>query len=288
MHLSAHLDVDVVALEADDTVTVLLELVAPTPATDDARPEHTVVVVLDRSGSMGGGRLEHAKGALLRLVDRLADDDRFGLVAFDDQAQRRRPGRDRRRQRSRRDPPPHHRPGDRRLDRPVVRVPPRPAGGPTRLHGHGRHDRAALRRSRELRRDRPRRARRGGPQGRPAGHHHLDHRHRPGLRPAAARRRRPRRLGQPRLRRARRLRRRRGRGRDRRSAVQDRPGREPARRPHRRRGVRVGAQRPALDRRGGRRPGRARRLLRRRDPPGRPDVGRARRWRRSASPRSPP
>ena len=31
MHLSAHLDVDLVALEADDTVTVLLDLVAPTP-----------------------------------------------------------------------------------------------------------------------------------------------------------------------------------------------------------------------------------------------------------------
>lgn len=86
MHVSAHLDVDVVALEADDTVTVLLELVAPTSATDAARADHTVVVVLDRSGSMNGGRLEHAKGALLRLVDRLADEDRFGLVAFDDQA----------------------------------------------------------------------------------------------------------------------------------------------------------------------------------------------------------
>ncbi|WP_062310209.1 vWA domain-containing protein [Demequina rhizosphaerae] len=92
MHINAILDVDVAALEADDTVTVMLELEAPAaPDADnnsaELRPAHTAIVVLDRSGSMAGDRLDHAKEALLSLVDRLSDDDRFGLVTFDSQAQ---------------------------------------------------------------------------------------------------------------------------------------------------------------------------------------------------------
>jgi Ca-activated chloride channel family protein len=87
MHINAHLDVDLIALESDDTVTVMLELDAPhAPETSQPRPEHTAVVVLDRSGSMSGPRLAHAKRALVDLVGRLDDRDRFGLVVFDDQA----------------------------------------------------------------------------------------------------------------------------------------------------------------------------------------------------------
>jgi len=84
MQVDAHADVDVVAVEQEDQVTVMLELVAPTAQTDGQRPEATVQVVLDRSGSMDGERLEAAKQALVRLVDRLEPTDRFGVVAFDD------------------------------------------------------------------------------------------------------------------------------------------------------------------------------------------------------------
>ena len=87
MQVSAHADVDVVAVEQDDQVTVMLELVAPTAQTDKPRPAATVQVVLDRSGSMGGERLNAAKEALVRLVDRLDPTDRFGVVAFDDEVQ---------------------------------------------------------------------------------------------------------------------------------------------------------------------------------------------------------
>lgn len=89
MHIRTQLDVDVVALQTDDTVTVLLELVAPAaPEPDPAQApaERTAVVVLDRSGSMAGPRLDAAKRALRDLVARLDDRDRFGLVVFDDQA----------------------------------------------------------------------------------------------------------------------------------------------------------------------------------------------------------
>lgn len=87
MHVSAHLDVDVVALEAEDDVTVLLELEAPAAPAKDGRAGQTLVVVLDRSGSMSGPPLEGAKDALRTLVDRLDPADAFGVVVFDDHAQ---------------------------------------------------------------------------------------------------------------------------------------------------------------------------------------------------------
>jgi len=86
VHISAHLDVDVLAVETDDQVSVMVELTAPpAPASaDDApRPQRTLEIVLDRSGSMSGGRLDGAKAAILRLIDRLDPSDNFGLVAFD-------------------------------------------------------------------------------------------------------------------------------------------------------------------------------------------------------------
>lgn len=84
MHLNALLDVDVVAVESDDELSLLLELQAPQSAAQAARPPRTLQVVLDRSGSMDGGPLEAAKRALVDLVGRLDPQDRFGLVAFDD------------------------------------------------------------------------------------------------------------------------------------------------------------------------------------------------------------
>ena len=69
-------------------MTLMLELEAPAAdASGTVRPEHTAIVVLDRSGSMAGSRLESAKLALISLVDRLADRDRFGLITFDEEAQ---------------------------------------------------------------------------------------------------------------------------------------------------------------------------------------------------------
>lgn len=88
MHVHAHLDVDVVALEQDDTVHVLLELAAPpAPASEAPRPPQTLVVLVDRSGSMAGGRLAAAREALEALVDRLDPADSLGVVVFDSSAQ---------------------------------------------------------------------------------------------------------------------------------------------------------------------------------------------------------
>jgi Ca-activated chloride channel family protein len=86
MHVKALLDVDMVAMESSDKVTLMLDLTAPANPAHATRPGQCVQVVLDRSGSMEGQPLDSAKGSLLKLVDRLAPQDSFGLVAFDDQA----------------------------------------------------------------------------------------------------------------------------------------------------------------------------------------------------------
>lgn len=83
MHLNALLDVDVVAVETEDELSILLDLQAPTPQGAVARPPRTLQIVLDRSGSMSGGRLDAALRGLEQLVDRLDAQDRFGVVAFD-------------------------------------------------------------------------------------------------------------------------------------------------------------------------------------------------------------
>ena len=84
MKINTLLDCDLVALESADELTLMVELTAPTRDVDVTRAPATLQVVLDRSGSMAGERLEGAKNALSALVDRLDPTDNFGLVAFDD------------------------------------------------------------------------------------------------------------------------------------------------------------------------------------------------------------
>lgn len=85
MNLNAHLDLDVLALATDDELSVLVELTAPDQSSGADRAPSTLVIVLDRSGSMAGARLEQAKTAIATLVDRLDPRDQLGLVTFDHQ-----------------------------------------------------------------------------------------------------------------------------------------------------------------------------------------------------------
>jgi len=86
MQIKALLDVDMVALEATDKITLMIDLTAPQNPVHATRPGQAVQIVLDRSGSMDGPPLDAAKGSLLKLIERLAPQDSFGLVAFDDTA----------------------------------------------------------------------------------------------------------------------------------------------------------------------------------------------------------
>ena len=85
MDINALLDVDLVAVESEDHLSVLLELTAPGRDSGAQRPPSTLQVVLDRSGSMSGERLDAAKDALESLIARLDPTDNFGLVTFDDE-----------------------------------------------------------------------------------------------------------------------------------------------------------------------------------------------------------
>jgi len=87
MNLHAQLDVDVLALQQDDTVTCLLTFDAPVLDDTRSRPGETVVVVVDRSGSMSGAPLDAVRSSLHALVDRMRPQDSFGVVTFDSTAE---------------------------------------------------------------------------------------------------------------------------------------------------------------------------------------------------------
>ncbi len=69
--------------QAGDT-TWELTLLPPSPGAQAQRPRD-VVVLLDRSGSMSGWKQRAACRAAARIVDALGADDRFAVLAFDDQ-----------------------------------------------------------------------------------------------------------------------------------------------------------------------------------------------------------
>jgi len=61
-----------------------LLLVSPEIKKADAEiPRKTVIVVVDRSGSMSGKKIEQAKGALKHVLNNLRDGDLFNVIAYD-------------------------------------------------------------------------------------------------------------------------------------------------------------------------------------------------------------
>lgn len=82
---AVRLDHSLVALETETDVHVMLELVAPEAPDSEARAPIALALVLDRSGSMAGAKLEVAKRCARWLVSRLRDDDLLALVAYDDE-----------------------------------------------------------------------------------------------------------------------------------------------------------------------------------------------------------
>jgi len=77
----------------DGRFTVALNLSAKkiAPETDRAVRRVDMVIVLDRSGSMGGQKINHAKDAIRKLVERLTAEDRFALVSYSNDVRRHSP-----------------------------------------------------------------------------------------------------------------------------------------------------------------------------------------------------
>ena len=66
---------------------LMLEVTAPESPADDlpkAREPKGIVFVVDRSGSMGGGRLELVKQTIVDMLPRLGEQDYLSVVTFDD------------------------------------------------------------------------------------------------------------------------------------------------------------------------------------------------------------
>lgn len=87
VHVNTRLDRQRVMRDSDGTVRMEITLHADDVRRSIERLPTDVVVVLDKSGSMAGDKIEHARSATRALVDLLGHDDRFALITYDDHAQ---------------------------------------------------------------------------------------------------------------------------------------------------------------------------------------------------------
>jgi uncharacterized protein YegL len=87
MKIELQLDYKTILRNSSRPVHLVARLTAPAQAlTQRARPT-AFTVVLDRSGSMSGAPIEHAKRACREVIKNLRPEDYFSLVVFDDSAQ---------------------------------------------------------------------------------------------------------------------------------------------------------------------------------------------------------
>ncbi len=87
MKAEARLDHQLVALEREHTVHVMLELTAPPAEQQAGRQPLSLALVLDRSGSMTGAKLETTKACARFLAEPLDPRDRLGVVIYDDRVE---------------------------------------------------------------------------------------------------------------------------------------------------------------------------------------------------------
>src|SRR5690349_7132232 len=87
VRLTAAVDRRAVLQKGDGLVHVEVTVQADALPGASERTPTDVVVVMDRSGSMQGEKLDYAKQALLGLIERVGTQDRLGVVIFDGAAE---------------------------------------------------------------------------------------------------------------------------------------------------------------------------------------------------------
>ena len=80
-------DVFLVAEEVPSQRILKMAVTAPRASKDQARPVLNLGLVVDRSGSMHGEKLEYVKQAAIHVMDLLQEQDRLALVTFDDEVE---------------------------------------------------------------------------------------------------------------------------------------------------------------------------------------------------------
>jgi len=85
MHANVRFEHQLFAVESEHTVNCMLELQAPPAPEGRTRPPLHLALVIDRSGSMAGLKLEVTRECAAFLVRRLAPTDELALVTHDDE-----------------------------------------------------------------------------------------------------------------------------------------------------------------------------------------------------------
>ncbi|MGH2702242.1 MAG: vWA domain-containing protein [Actinomycetota bacterium] len=85
MKASLKLDHELLAVQSEHQVNAMLEITAPEGEQNADRTPLHLALVLDRSGSMAGPKLQHTQNAAAYLVNRLGPNDKLALVDYDDE-----------------------------------------------------------------------------------------------------------------------------------------------------------------------------------------------------------
>lgn len=85
MNLSVQTDRTLIRAAAQSTRYVLISFTAPDSQRSATRSPVNIALVIDRSGSMGGSKIELARAAVVQSLRMLHATDRFSVISYDDQ-----------------------------------------------------------------------------------------------------------------------------------------------------------------------------------------------------------
>src|SRR5215831_6547089 len=85
MTLNAQTDRSLIRAAGRSTRYVLLSFDAPESANAAERAPIDISFVIDRSGSMGGSKIDLARQAIVQALRMLRPSDRFSIVSYDDE-----------------------------------------------------------------------------------------------------------------------------------------------------------------------------------------------------------
>src|SRR5262245_39226986 len=83
MNLTVLTDRSLIPAAGQSVRHVLVAFTAPEPARASSRPPVNVSLVIDRSGSMGGQKIDLARAAVVQALRMLRSPDRFSVVCYD-------------------------------------------------------------------------------------------------------------------------------------------------------------------------------------------------------------